>query len=287
MRSSPPIIDAHQHFWELGRFDTRWLEAPGKTAICRNFLPADLRPLLDEAGVAYTVFVQTQHLLEENRWALQLAAENPWIRGVVGWIDLASPTCEAQLDEFLENPVFVGVRHITQDEPDDNFIIRPEIRRGLAVLERRGVPFDLLFYVKHLHHAAPLAREFPNLKLVIDHLAKPVIREQQFAGWEQHFRAAAMCPNVYCKLSGMITEADWEHWQPADLQRYVEVAVEAFGPQRLMYGSDWPVCELAGSYQRVIDALRECLADLSASEQEQIFCRTAAEFYGLSLPAIA
>lgn len=275
------LIDAHQHFWELGRFDTRWLETPEHQPIRRTFLPADLQPLLQAAGVTHSVFVQTQHDLEENRWALRLAAEHDWLVGVVGWIDLASDACEAQLEEFLQHPKFVGVRHITQGEPDEDFIVRPDVLRGLQVLERRGVPFDLLFYVQHLRHAQRLARELPGLKLVIDHLAKPHIKARELRGWEQDLRAAAKFPNVYCKLSGMVTEADWQAWQPGDLRPYVQIALEAFGPDRLMFGSDWPVCLLAGSYQRVLDALREALGPLSDEERAHIFHRTAREFYGL------
>lgn len=277
------VIDAHQHFWELGLFDTAWLEAPRHRPICRNFLPADLEPLLRQAGVDHCVFVQTQHTTEENLWALKHADENPFIAGVVGWIDLASPACEDEIVEFRNFPKFVGVRHITQDEPDDNFIIRPDVRRGLHLLQKHGVPFDLLFYVKHLKHAAALARELPDLPMVIDHLSKPRIREHHLDGWEQDLRAAAQFPNVFCKLSGMVTEADWQAWTPRDLEPFVDVALDAFGPERLMYGSDWPVCELAGTYQEVFDALKICLESLSDAEQDAIYCGTARRFYGLAV----
>ena len=283
MPSKPLVIDAHQHFWELGRFDTRWLEAPDKTKICRNFLPTDLKERIDRVGVDKTIFVQTQHNLEENRWVLDFARQHDWIAGVVGWVDLASPECEHQVMEFRQNPRFVGVRHITHDEPDDNFIVRPEILRGLSVLQNHKVPFDLLFYVKHLHHAARLGRDFPELPMVIDHLSKPHIKAHRLDDWEANFRAAAKCPNIYCKLSGMVTEADWEHWKPADLRPYVDVALEAFGPKRLMFGTDWPVCELAGSYDQVYSALKECVGELSDSEQARIFSGTAIEFYGLDV----
>lgn len=275
------LIDAHQHFWELGRFDTRWLETAEHRPIHRSFLPADLKPLLDETGVTHSIFVQTQHNLDENRWALGLADQHSWLAGVVGWVDLASEDCEAQVREFQRHPKFVGVRHITQGEPDENFIIRAEVVRGLRVLERLGVPFDLLFYVQHLRHAQQLARELPRLKLVIDHLSKPRIKSRELQDWERDLRAAAKYPNVYCKLSGMVTEADWKNWQPADLRPYVQIALEAFGPDRLMYGSDWPVCLLAGSYRRVFEALNEALGPISEEERAHIFHRTARDFYGL------
>lgn len=278
------IIDSHQHFWKKSLpFDYQWLETPEHKAINRDFLPADLAKNISQVGVDRTVFVQTQHRVEENRWALQLADENPFIIGVVGWVDLASPQCEEQLLEFKDHPKFVGIRHVTQDEPDDDFIMRDDVRRGLKVLEKHAVPFDLLFFVKHLKHAAPLAKEFPNLPFVIDHLAKPRIREHVTEDWINNFKAASKLPNVYCKLSGMVTEADWEKWTPADLKPYVETALEAFGPDRCMYGSDWPVCELAASYQQVFHALKETLGPLSETENAAIFGGTAARFYQLDL----
>jgi L-fuconolactonase len=280
----PLVVDAHQHFWQLSRpFDYRWLDAPRHAPIRRDYLPQHLAPHLRAAGVDYTVLVQTQHNLDENRWALELAARHPFIAGVVGWVDLASGRCEEQLLEFKSRPKFVGVRHITQDEPDEDFIVRPDVLRGLKVLQQHRVPFDLLFYVKHLRHAQALARELPELPLVIDHLAKPRIKDGVTEGWLDDLRAAARFPNLYCKLSGMITEADWQAWRPCDLRPYVEAALEAFTPRRCMFGSDWPVCELAGSYQQVHAALLECLAELSASERERIFGGTACEFYGLNV----
>jgi L-fuconolactonase len=276
----PGIIDAHQHFWQLSRpFDYRWLDAPQNARIRRDYLPDDLAPLLKSAGVEESIFVQTQHDLAENRWVLGLAGEHSFIAGVVGWVDLASPAVEDQLLEFTSHPKFVGVRHITQGEPDDDFIVRPEIVRGLNVLQKHRVPFDLLFYVKHLKHAATLARQLPDLPMVIDHLSKPRIKDAIMDDWLPHLKAAAGFPNVYCKLSGMITEANWETWTPADLKPYIDAALEAFGPRRLMFGSDWPVCELAGSYAQVINALRGNLDSLTSTERDQIFCRTAREFY--------
>lgn len=276
------VIDAHHHFWQRSQpFDYRWLDAPGHEAIAGDFLPADLLPHLKTAGIDRTVLVQTQHALDENRWALSLAAQHDFIAGVVGWVDLASPQCEAQLLEFKDQPKFVGVRHITQDEPDDDFIVRPAVLTGLKVLERHHVPFDLLFYVKHLKHAVTVARHVPGLPLVIDHLSKPKIKQQSFDDWRPAFEAAAACPNMFCKLSGMVTEADHANWTVQDLKPYVEIALDLFGPERLMFGSDWPVCELAGSYQQVIDGLKQALGPLSRSETAAIFGETARKFYKL------
>lgn len=278
----PLKIDAHHHFWVRHEpFDHSWQDAPSLAPLRRNFLPADLKPLIDQVGIDRTVFVQTQHKLAENDFALDLAAKNPWIAGVVGWVDLASRDCEDQLLEYKDRPKFVGIRHVTHDEPDDDFIIREDVLRGLAVLEKHEVPFDLLFFVKHLQHAAVLARRLPDLRMVIDHLAKPEIKAGNLEPWLTHLRQAAHFPNIYCKLSGLVTEADWQTWQTADLRPYVEAALEHFGPERCMFGSDWPVCILAASYERVYNSFVECIGALSASEQDRILGGTAIEFYGL------
>lgn len=274
------VIDAHQHFWKLDLpFDYAWLKEPQHAPINRDFLPEHLLPHLKATGVSKSIFVQTQHDVAENRWALQLARDNDWIAGVVGWVDLKSEACEDQLAEFLNDPKFVGVRHITQGEPDDNFIIQPEVVRGLKVLQKHRVPFDLLFYTQHLKHAVTLAQMLPELPMVIDHLSKPKIKDRQLADWQHDLRAAAKYPNIVCKLSGLVTEADWKNWKPADLKPYVETAIDAFGPRRLMYGSDWPVCELAASYEIVFAALNEVLGPISTTEQNQIFSETATAFY--------
>jgi len=278
----PVPIDAHQHFWQLSLpFNYRWLDTAPNAPIRRDFLPEHLQPHLRAAGVGRTIVVQTQHNVEENRWLLGLAARHELIAGVVGWVDLASLNCAEQVEEFTKDPKFVGVRHITQDEPDDDFLIRSDVLRGLKVLEAHGVPFDLLLYVKHLCHVPTLARHVPALPMVIDHLAKPRIKAGRTYDWLPHFRAAAAFPNVYCKLSGMITEADWRQWTAADLKPYVQTALECFGPERCLYGSDWPVCELAGTYQQVYDALHEALGPMSQADGNMIFGETARRFYRL------
>ena len=277
------MIDAHQHFWQLSQpFDYEWLDNPALTVIRRDYLPTDLKPHLEATGVKKSIFVQTQHNLEENRWVLGIAEQTDWLVGVVGWVDLASDACEEQLLEFKDHPKFVGVRHVTQDEPDEDFIIRPEILRGLKILEEHSVPFDLLFYVQHLKHAGQLGRELPELPLVIDHLSKPKIKAHSIDDWLPQLKSAAQHENIYCKLSGMITEADWGKWKPTDLKPYVEAALEHFGPSRCMYGSDWPVCELAGSYEQVYGTLKEVLGPISDDEAYEIFEGTARRFYGIS-----
>ena len=275
-------IDAHHHLWQLSQpFDYRWLDAPVMAPIRRDFLPDDLRECLALTPIRRTILVQTQHDLRENDWALGLADRHDFIAGVVGWVDLASEQCEELLLEFRAHPKAVGVRHVTQDEPDDDFIVRPDVLRGLGVLQKHGVPFDLLFYVKHLRHAATLARALPTLPMVVDHLAKPRIKERRLDDWLPDLREAAKYPNVFCKLSGMATEAGWLSWKAQDFVPYVRAAVEAFGADRCMYGSDWPVCELACSHRATYDALDEALGPISAAERAAIFGGTAARFYGV------
>ncbi len=282
----PITLDAHQHFWRLDQgapFNYSWLDAASLAPIRRDFMPADLEQRIPSTPVKKTIFVQTQHHLEENRWALDLAERHEFIAGVVGWVDLASEECERQLLEFKSRPKFVGIRHIVQDEPDDDFVLRGDVLRGLKTLEKHGVPFDLLFYVKHLRHASTLAQRLPDLRMVIDHLAKPHIKQGRTDDWLPHLQAAAKFPNVYCKLSGMITEADWRRWTAADLKPYVQAALECFGAERCMFGSDWPVCELAGSYEQAHQALVDALGPISGDEQARVFGETAKEFYRLPL----
>ncbi len=278
----PSTIDAHQHFWKLGRPGLYgWLDAPKLAPIRRDFLPDDLAPLIRAEGVDRTIFVQTRHDLDEARWVLGMAEQYPWIAGVVGWVDLASDDCERQLVEARAHPKFVGVRHVVHDEPDDDFLARPDILRGLKVLEKHRVPFDLLLFVKHLRHVPNLARAFPGLPMVIDHLAKPRIKDHSLDDWLPGFREAASFPNVSCKLSGMVTEADWDSWTAADLRPYVHAALDLFGPDRLMFGSDWPVCELAGRYEDVKQGLEWALGAITEGDRAAIFGGTASRFYGI------
>jgi L-fuconolactonase len=279
----PDVIDAHVHFWDRGNpFDDAWLDAPGLEAIAGPYLPDHLRSHREAVGVDRLIVVQTLNTLNETRWLLSLADRHASIAGVVGWIDLTDPDCESQLLALRGNAKFVGVRHLTHNEPDDDFIVRPDVLRGLAILETHGVPFDLLFFVKHLRHAAELARRFPALPLIVDHLAKPDIRNQTTDDWWPDLTATASFPNVYCKLSGMVTEADHELWTPEDLRPYVQTALDLFGPSRCLFGSDWPVCELAAGYEAVFNALHRALGPISADEQAEIFGGTAARVYGIA-----
>ena len=279
----PVTIDAHHHLWQRGgTLNYAWLDTPGLEPIRRDFGPVDLFPLLQAEGIDGSIYVQTLASLDETRWALKQARLHPFIVGVVGWVDLASASCPAQLEEFQADPHFVGVRHVVHDEPDVDFIVQPSIMRGLQTLSQQSVPYDLLLRPEHLHHVARLARDLPDLRMVIDHLAKPEIKAGRLEGWIENFRAASLFPNVFCKLSGMITEADHQSWHAKQLQPYVTQALDLFGPDRLMFGSDWPVCELAGSYHQVHRTARDCLVGLSQAETAAIFGGTAANFYAVN-----
>ena len=274
------IVDAHQHYWEVGRFDYGW-DRQGLPALDRDFLPADLEPQLAAAGVARTILVQVLHTAAETEWMLALAEAHPSIAGVVGWVDLTQdPDAIARDVEALRrDPRLVGIRHLVHEEPDDDWVVRDDVLRGLGVLEALDIPFDLLLRPRHLRHVPVLSERLPGLRMVIDHIAKPDIAGRGREPWQTEMRAAAANPNLWCKLSGMITEADHASWIPADLAPYVQATLEAFGPERLMYGSDWPVCTLAGSYDRVIGALRSVLGDVDGAVESLIFAESAAGFY--------
>jgi L-fuconolactonase len=276
------VIDSHQHFWDLRRFEYYWM-TPQVNALRRDFLPTDLMPLLIRAGVHQTVVIQAHRSLDEARWLLQLAEAHDFIAGVVTWADLASPRLGEHLDELQLHPKFKGIRHPIEDEPDDAWIIRSEVLRGLAELEHRGIPYDLLVWPRHLEHALKVRERCPELRLVVDHLANPPIAQATLEGWWRELENIARLPHIFCKLSGMVTQANRERWTPEDLKPYVAHAVQAFGYDRLMFGSDWPVCTLAGPYHQVVDALREVLNGLAEKDASRVWGGTAAEFYRLSV----
>ena len=274
-------IDAHQHFWELDRLHYDWL-TPDLAPIYRDFVPADLKPHLDACGVDGAVIVQAHHSVDEARWLLALADEHPWLKAVVGWVDLTDPAVGDTLDELREHPKFVGVRHIWHDEPHADWILQPEVLRGLGELARRDLTYDLLTKPPHLAHVPDVARAVPDLRMVVDHIGKPPIATGRMEPWLERMKAVAAFPQIWCKVSGMVTEADWANWTPADLRPYVAQVIELFGFQRLMYGSDWPVCTQAGTYQDVYSACLEAIGPVSAAERERLMGGTATEFYGLA-----
>ncbi|MDA0970588.1 MAG: amidohydrolase family protein [Planctomycetota bacterium] len=245
-------------------------------------MPADLAPLLTAEGIAGSVAVQARQTIEETRWLLGLAAKHPAILGVVGWVDLRSSEVGEQLREFAANPRFVGVRHVVQNEPDVRFLLGEAFVGGLRQLHGFGLTYDLLLFPPQLPAAVELAGMMPEQPFVLDHLAKPLIKPGILDPWQADLRALARHPNVSCKLSGLVTEAAWQGWKRADFAPYLEVALEAFGPKRLMLGSDWPVCLLAAEYPDVVGIVTDFIARLSDSEQALILGSTASRFYGLT-----
>jgi L-fuconolactonase len=276
-------LDSHQHFWRHTAAEYPWIQ-PG-SPLHRDHLPGDLAPILATAGIDGCIAVQARQSEEESRWLLALADQHPFIRGVVGWVDLQSDTAGRTLDRLARHPRFIGVRHVVQDEPDDRFLLRPAFLRGLGRLAEFGLAYDFLVYPRQLPAAIEVARSLPAQRFVLDHLAKPDIRRGTLSPWREHLRELALMPNVWCKVSGLVTEADHQRWTPADLAPYLDVAFEAFGPERLMFGSDWPVCRLAAEYDRVITTLRDYLHGTSPDTQAAILGGNAERFYRLHPPA--
>jgi L-fuconolactonase len=236
------------------------------------------------ADVRASIAVQARQTLEETRWLLELADGHPFIAGVVGWVDLQAVDIDEQLDRLSDHPRLVGVRHIVQGEPD-GFLARPAFLRGVGRLERYGLTYDILVYARQLPEAVEFARTLPRQRFVLDHLGKPDLKGNRFREWLGHFQRLAALPNVCCKLSGLVTEAHWESWTAPQLRPYIDAALEAFGPSRLMIGSDWPVCTVAGSYGRVIGLVREAISEYSLNEREQILSGTARDFFRLKAEA--
>jgi L-fuconolactonase len=240
-------LDSHQHFWHYSPAEYLWMS--DQMAILKHdFLPKDLQPLLQSIHFDGCIAVQARQSLEETRWLLELAEQHEFIQGVVGWVDLCSEKLPEQLQRFAKHPKLVGVRHVVHDEPDDEFMLRPEFRRGISQLRDFDLTYDLLLFPKHLIAAVQLVREFPEQPFVLDHIAKPMIAERLVSPWQENLQQLAKFPNVSCKLSGMVTEARWKQWQPDDFHPYLDIVFEAFGFGRLMIGSDWPVCTVSGDY---------------------------------------
>lgn len=279
------IVDAHHHFWDPATADYPWLTGE-LAAIRRRFDAADLAPALAEAGVDRTILVQTRSSASESASFLATAAATPFISGVVGWVDLTGPDVAGAIGALRDGvggDRLVGIRHQVHDEPDRDWLRRSDVRRGIAAVGEAGLAYDLLLRPREMPAALDTVRALPDVRFVIDHLAKPPIRGGVVEPWAGLIRPLGRAPNVWCKVSGLVTEADWHHWTPADLAPFVDVALETFGPRRLLAGSDWPVCLLAGSYRRVLDATRTVVAELSSIEQAAVFGGTAVEVYGLAV----
>jgi L-fuconolactonase len=247
----------------------------------RDYLPEDLQPLLKAAGFDGSIAVEARQNLEETRWLLEIAERHEFIKGVVGWLDLCSPDLPAQLERFGTHAKLVGVRHVLHDEPDDNFMLRPEFLRGIARLKECGLCYDLLLFPKHLRAASRLAQEFPDQVFVLDHIAKPRIADGIVSPWREDLQRLTQSQNVFCKLSGMVTEAHWNRWEASEFLPYLEVVMEAFSPHRLMVGSDWPVCTLSGSYASTVQIVIEYLHQFPAAVQAGVLGRNCARVYGI------
>jgi L-fuconolactonase len=285
--SEPKVIDSHHHVWDPAVREYPWMR--GLTALERPFGVDDLRPLLAENGIDATVLVQTVSDVEETREFLQLAAETDFIAGVVGWVDLLDPGIATVLADLKAGPggsYLVGIRHQIHDEEDPDWVLQEQVQLGFEAIAEAGLTYDLLVRPRELPAAVTVAQDFPHLKFVVDHIAKPPIASGDLEPWASLMHEFAGQGHVACKLSGMVTETNAASWSAEDLKPYVNTVLEIFGPGRLMFGSDWPVCLLAAPYDRVVETLRTVLHELGVTDEDQlasIFGRTASQWYGLTV----
>jgi L-fuconolactonase len=274
------MIDSHQHFWQYDPARHTWMsdEMPG---LKTDFLPADLFPLLKNCGIDGCVAVQADQSEDENTFLLAQAADAPFIKGIVGWVDLQADNITDRLAYYQQFPTIKGFRHVLHDEPQRDFMLRPAFKRGIAALRQFNYTYDLLIFVDQLAYTLDFVRAFPDQPFVIDHIAKPHIRQQTMGVWQDYISKLAACENVSCKISGLITEADWKHWKPTDFSPYLDFIFESFGIERVMYGSDWPVCTLAGTYEAVYGLVADYIEGFSETEEAKFFGQNASRFYGL------
>ena len=271
-------IDAHQHFWKYNPTEYSWIDH-SMQMIKKDFLPQHLITELTKVGFEGSISVQARQTLQETRWLLELSNNNEFIKGVVGWVDLKSKNVHNDLMCFSKYSKFVGVRHVVHDEIDDAFMLDKDFLRGISYLCDYNLTYDFLLFPKHLPIASKLASMFPEQKFVLDHISKPLIKQRIFEPWANDIKDLAGLPNVYCKLSGMVTETDWVNWQPDDFSPYLDVIMNAFGSDRVMIGSDWPVCLVAGSYSKVMSIVINFISNLSAAEQDSILGNNCERFY--------
>ncbi len=277
-------IDAHNHFWRYRVEEYGWI-GPGMERIRRDFLPQDLLSEIGAAGVAGTVAVQARQTLEETEWLLELADTCDFIKGVVGWAPFLDRSLEEEVARFLQRGKLKGLRHVIHDEPDPNFILRADFNEGIASLGKFGLVYDILIFERHLPQTIEFVDRHPNQVFVVDHIAKPKIREGKLLPWQKHIAELARRENVSCKISGMVTEASWTSWKESDLVPYFETVLAAFGPKRLLFGSDWPVLLVASEYPIWVETVRGLVSRLSIDEQQQIMGGTATGIYNLGQPA--
>ena len=274
-------IDAHQHFWKFDPVRDSWINEE-MAAIQRDFLPEDLEPLLQQNGLEGCVLVQSDQTEAYNDFMLGLAENNAFIKGIVGWVDLRAANIKDRLAHYLQYPLMKGFRHVLQGEEDRALMLKPEFMHGIAALKEFGFTYDILIFPDQLQYIPDFVAAFPDQKFVIDHIAKPYIKDRKIDPWKEDMIKAADYPNVYCKISGMVTEADWKGWKKEDFTPYLDVVVEAFGTNRIMYGSDWPVCNVAASYGDMMNIVRDYFSSYSKEQQQAFFGENARGFYNLA-----
>ena len=276
------MIDAHHHFWKYKPEEYGWIDDT-MSVLKQDYLPEDLELELHKTNTSGTVVVQARQSMDETRWLLEMASKHSFIKGVVGWLDLRSPVLEQQLKELASHPKLVGLRHVIHDEADDDFMLGLDFMKGIAQLEAYELSFDLLLFPRHLTRAIKLVRTFPNQRFVLDHLGKPDIKAGKMEPWKNDIATLAGYPNVWCKLSGMVTEADHKQWHYKDLLPYMEVVLNAFGPDWIMLGSDWPVCRLAGEYSAVMSVVMKFIEPLNKADKEKLLYQNAIDCYQLKI----
>jgi L-fuconolactonase len=273
-------IDSHQHFWKYDPVRYDWID-DNMSVIQKDFLPEDLEPILKANRFDGCITVQSHQSEQENEFQLANADGHDFIKGVVGWIDLQSPKIEERLAYYQQFEKLKGFRHILQGESQRDFMLRPDFLRGISMLKKYSYTYDILILPDQLKYTTKFASQFPDQRFVIDHIAKPNIKQKELKGWEKDIKAVATFENVHCKVSGMVTEADWQNWQPADFNNYLEVVANSFGTKRLMYGSDWPVCKVAAGYGQVVNIVKDYFSAFSQTEQQAFFGGNAIEFYNI------
>lgn len=273
-------IDAHQHFWVFDPVRDSWID-DSMRVIRRDFLPEDLKPVLATYHFEGCIAVQADQSEKENDFLLGLVQKHDFIKGIVGWVDLQAKNIEERLQYYQSQKLIKGFRHILQGEAQRDFMLQPAFKYGLSLLERFNFTYDILILPDQMQYVEELIRGLPHQKFVIDHIAKPDIKNQNIADWKKEMQFIAKYENVSCKVSGMLTEADWHHWKINDFDPYLEVVFETFGTKRLMYGSDWPVCNVAGSYENTLDIIAPFIQKLSPQEQAQFYGLNATAFYQL------
>ncbi|WP_448702025.1 amidohydrolase family protein [Mucilaginibacter sp. AW1-3] len=273
-------IDAHQHFWIFDPVRDSWI-TDDMAVIQRDFLPADLQPILQQNHIDGCIAVQADQSETQNSFLLELASENDFIKGVVGWVDLRAQNIEERLEYYSQFENMKGFRHVLQGEEDRALMLKPEFMNGIGKLKKHGFTYDILIFPDQLQYVPGFVNAFPDQKFVIDHIAKPDIKNRKVADWAKEMRAIAELDNVWCKVSGMVTEADWKNWKTDDFEPYLDVVFEAFGVEKVMFGSDWPVCQVAASYNAMAGIVTQYTSTLSLSEQSVFWGENAVNFYDI------